>query len=302
MKSSDTILKSKRYIEENLETPLTVSKIASAMGYTEFHFSRMFKKNMGISVMKYVQRRRLIMASEAILNGTKIIDAAYQYGWQSPSGFTKSFKREFGFAPSLLRASQIVYLEWRDNMNNQCLKTTEEHATKEELLEILWQEMLDNKIAMEREELEKIYGYADMVYNGLKRYSGDDYITHTLNVAILLAIMNAEKNVIIAGLFCDATSKTNITCEELRKKLPKESVKILEALESFTVFDEALPDGIILVKLAERLHNMRTAGYMDKEKMKLKAKETIDFFIPMAQKLGNEKLISELNDLSLLYL
>ena len=60
-----------------------------------------------MSVMEYVKKRRLIKASEAILNGERIIDAAFRFGWKTHSGFTRSFKNEFGFYPALLKAMMM---------------------------------------------------------------------------------------------------------------------------------------------------------------------------------------------------
>lgn len=96
-----------RIIDESIENEMSVKIIADMAGYSEFYFLRKFKEVMGMTPMGYVQKRRLIKASECILNGQKIIDVAIQYGWQSNSGFTRAFKKEFGFHPSLLKIMAI---------------------------------------------------------------------------------------------------------------------------------------------------------------------------------------------------
>lgn len=303
MESKDIVNESLRFIETHLEMPITVADIASAIGYSEFHFSRIFKQAVGTSVMEYVKRRKMIRASESILDGNKIIDVALNYGWQSHSGFTKAFKNEFGFYPSVLRAMLIELNHCGGrNMSHLFLKRTEEHATKEQLLEILKSEIIENGIDFDMADLQKVYEYACLVYSGIKRYSGDEYITHLLNIAIILVEMNAGSNVVCAGMFCDALTKTSITIEELKNNLPADVILIVEKLKEFEAKAEFFDDEVVVIKLAERLHNMRTTEYMDKEKVKVKAKETMDIFMPLARRLKNEKIISELNDLALQYL
>lgn len=97
-----------QYIDENLCETISLNELANIAGYSEYYFTRLFKANMNVTVMEYACRRRLIKALEDILAGKKIIDTAMKYGWQSHSGFTKTFNREFGFSPSLLRAMTII--------------------------------------------------------------------------------------------------------------------------------------------------------------------------------------------------
>lgn len=290
------------YIDKNLQEQLSVKKIALASGYSEYHFARIFKSYMNVSVMEYVAKRRLIKATEKILEGYKIIDVALEYGWGSHTGFTKAFKKEFGFCPAFLRvmAMEIKNLEG-NSMSYIFLKRTDEHATKEELFGILKECMKENGILYDTEMLTDLYTYACSAYRGVKRHSGDEYITHTLNVAIILAELNAEFSVICGGIFCDVLEKGNVTLENIRQQIPDEIADIVGRIEQFhgkSANDEA----VIMIKLAERLHNMRTVQFMDRNMQKVKAKETLDWFMPLARKLGNQKLIDELNDLSLKYL
>ena len=95
------------YIEEHLEDKITTKELADFAGYSEYHFIRLFKKYTNMTVTEYVIKRKLIKASEEIIERNKIIDVAFKYGWQSHSGFTRAFKKEFGFHPSLLRIMAI---------------------------------------------------------------------------------------------------------------------------------------------------------------------------------------------------
>ena len=98
------------------------------------------------------------------------------------------------------------------------LKTTKVGTGKEELFEILKETIAENGIAMEESTLEDVYQTACKVYEGKRRYSGEEYITHLLNVSILLADIGTDENVILAGLFCDSSSKGNTA--DLAEKLP----------------------------------------------------------------------------------
>ena len=304
MKTKKMIYDSLQYIDEHLEEKLTVSEISSAVGYSESHFSRCFHQEMRVSVMDYVNKRRLIKSSEAILNGGKIIDAALQFGWQTHSGFTKSFKNEFGFYPALLKGIKMQISDLGGSaMEHIFLKSTDIHATKETLFQNLKYRLREEKIDFDEEKLENIFYLSCNAYEGIKRYSEDEYITHTLNVAILLVEMEASLEAIYAGLFCDVLQKTSVNVEWLRENLPDKTVKYIEkAYAAGKNLDKYLDDEVVLIKLAERLHNMRTLEFMEDSKRYIKAKETLEEILPIAQKTGMQKLVDELNDLALRYL
>lgn len=290
-------------METHLDMPLTIEQIASFAGYSEYHFARIFKSQMHVTVMEYVKKRKLIKASENILLGEKIIDTAFKYGWQSHGGFTKAFKKEFGFYPSLLKAmvDEINYLGG-SAMNYVFLDSAYEHASKEELYEILKVKIQENGMEINLEKLDDIYQCACQAYHGVKRYSGDEYVTHLMHVAIALAELQAEPNVIGAGMFCDVTKKGIMDLNDLEKRLPDDIWNLICRTAYFNQnFSEDIDDEVMLIKLAERLHNMRTITFMEKEQQGKKAQETIDFFMPLARKLGNKKLMDELTDLSMKY-
>lgn len=289
------------FIEKHIGEPLSVEVISRHAGYSPYYFSRMFHEHMGVSVMEYVTKRKLILASWHILEGSRVIDAAMDCGYGSHSGFTRAFSREFGFSPALLKAMKLRLQEGEMGMEHVFMRQRDVHLTKEELLKELLQTVEENQIPLDREEVWQVYRCADQAYEGKKRYSGDEYVTHPLHVAILLAEMEAEPEVILAGMLCDVCKKTKTAPAQLEipEKVKELVGKIHEAGEENMA---EWKEEVFLVKLAERLHNMRTVEYMDQEIRRIKAKETIEVFLPAAAALGNEKLAAELNDLALRYM
>ena len=94
------IQKSLDYIEDNLKSELSIAELADLAGYSLYHFERIFKRLVGISIARYIKRRRLLHAAFDIASGSKIIDTAYRYGFDTNAGFYKAFVREFGEAPT----------------------------------------------------------------------------------------------------------------------------------------------------------------------------------------------------------
>ena len=292
-----------KVIENHLKEELSVKYLADYFGYSEYYFSRVFKNQIGISVMDYVCKRRMIMASEEIMEGKNIIDVAIEFGWQSHSGFSKAFKKEYGFTPSLLKV-MIIELNslGGSNMEHIFLAQTDEHASKEQLVQLLKETISHNGIES-ADNIDEMIKYADSAYKGIKRYSGGEYITHTLNVAIILAQLETDINTIAAGLFCDVTKKSTNALSELLRELPVKVQLIVKEVSEAEISEiDKLSDSALLIKVAERLHNMRTIEFMEEPKRVIKAKETVDIFMPIARRLGNNKIISELNDLSVKYI
>lgn len=93
-------------------------------------------------------------------------------------------------------------------MNDSCvLGTTKQGMSKEALYNVLVEKMCENEMPYNLSELERVYLCADRAYAGVKRYSGEEYVTHPMNVAILLTDMGVELDTIYAGMFCDAEKK-----------------------------------------------------------------------------------------------
>lgn len=300
-KVSSSIL---HYIDEHIEDELSTDRIANEAGYSEFHFSRIFKEEMKMTLKEYVVRRKLIKASEDLIAGQKVIDVAFKYGWKSHAGFTRAFKKGFGFSPSFLKIMLIeIQSLGGSGMSHVFLEPTKQGMNKEELFEVLIRKAEENGIDFKRSELEQVYLCVDRAYAGKKRYSGEDYVTHPLNVAILVADLGADKETICAGMFCDIMKKGNMSLDQLKENLPG---KIMNTIMQLEEFDSRQPENnseeVILIKLAERLHNMRTVEFMEESEWKKKAEETVELFLPMARQMENQKLIDELNDLSVKYL
>ena len=288
-----------KYIEDNLENELNISIISMHFGYSKYHFSRLFKSEMNISLMEYVNNRRFIKASQNILDGEKIIDIAFKYGWLSHNGFSKAFKKRFGFSPVILRTITLQ-LDRSNYMSHVFLNKTKDIEQKEKLFEILKEKLIENKFSTKKAE--KIYKISCKCYEGVKRYSGDEYITHTLNVAIILATIGTKENVIIASMLCDVLQKTTIKIEELN--LDTEIKEIVLKVNSFDISNLSImnDEDMIMIKLAQKLHNMRTIDFIDDNKKFIKSKEILDLFVPLARKISNDKLAEELNDLVLTYI
>lgn len=283
-----------KYIELHLEDDLTIKQLADVAGYSEYYFIRVFKSYTNQTVMEYICRRRLIKSCDDIISGMRLIDVAMKYGWKSHSAFSKSFNREFGFPPSLLRTmkTQLDCLGG-SYMNQIFLKATEVGAGKEKLFEVLKDTVAQNSIEIDDRILNDVYLVACKAYEGKRRYSGEEYVTHPLNVAILLAELGAESDIVMAGLFCDVKTKGNNN--NLEKELPTNVWNIVKLLE------EDGHDDTIVIKLAERLHNKRTIEFIDDSKKAKKIKETIEIYLPLARRINNQKLIDEFNDLTMKY-
>lgn len=164
------------------------------------------------------------------------------------------------------------------------------------------------------------YDYAYKKHFSQKRITGDDYITHPLNVAWILTDVSADSSAIAAALLHDTIEDSDSTYEEIENLFGKEVAKIVEGVTKinrlkFTSDSEQMAANqrkilvglsedvrVLIVKLADRLHNMRTLYVLSPAKQKRKAKETLEILTPVAHRLGMYKLKSELEDLSLRYL
>ena len=288
MDKKEIITESLVYIEKNLKQKISIEEIADYVGYSKFYFSRMFKQEMNISIMEYVKERKVICALESILQGNKILDVAIEYGWESHSGFIKAFKSYYGFSPSLLYAMnlEIINLRGRNMRNYAFYEKTDEHMSKEDLFKLLERKMTENKL--DTTELGTVYNFCQKSYANKKRYSGDEYITHLLNVSLLLVQIGSEVNVVYAGMFCDVFRKTDVLIDDIKKYLPKDVAQIIIRLRGYDIEKDGLKDEeCAVIKMAERLHNMRTIEYMEESEKKRRAKETISIFMPVARKLKN---------------
>ena len=170
-------------------------------------------------------------------------------------------------------------------------------------------------------EIERAYQVAYEAHKDQYRKSGEPYIIHPICVGIILAELELDKETIIAGLLHDVVEDTEMTTEELTDQFGPEVALLVDGVTKLTQLNYsgdkielqaenlrkmflamAKDIRVILIKLADRLHNMRTLEYMKPEKQKIKARETMDIYSPIAQRLGISKIKIELDDLSLRYL
>ncbi len=101
------------YIETHIKDDISVEQLAQNFGYSVFHFSRVFSLCQGISIMEYVRKRRLSLSALDLFHGKKIIDIALDYGFETPNGYTKAFRKVYGYNPTQYVARMIGY----DNIN-----------------------------------------------------------------------------------------------------------------------------------------------------------------------------------------
>ena len=100
MNYSEAIRQSINFIEMHIKEDLDVKQIAKNVGYSVFHFCRIFALSQGIPLMDYVRKRRLSLARSELLTGRKVIEIAIDYGFETASGFSKAFRKEFGYNPT----------------------------------------------------------------------------------------------------------------------------------------------------------------------------------------------------------
>ena len=168
--------------------------------------------------------------------------------------------------------------------------------------------------------IKKAYDMAKKAHGYQCRKSGEPYIIHPLWVAIILADLEMDKETIAAGLLHDVVEDTKISEEEIKGMFGEEVALLVDGVtklgrlsyssDKLEVQAENLRKmflamakdiRVIIIKLADRLHNMRTLQFMTPEKQKEKAKETMDIYAPIAQRLGISKIKTELDDLALKY-
>lgn len=169
--------------------------------------------------------------------------------------------------------------------------------------------------------IEKAFHLANNAHKEQKRKSGEPYIIHPLCVGIILAELELDKETIVAGLLHDVVEDTEISLQYLEQEFGEEVALLVDGVtklgqvsyahdkmdiqaENLRKMFLAMAKDIrvILIKLADRLHNMRTLQYMRPEKQKEKSRETMDIYSPIAHRLGISKIKVELDDLALMYL
>ena len=201
------------------------------------------------------------------------------------------------------------------------VKTMEDFTSPEVLYKELISSVRKYHPSTDISMIEKAFNIANNAHTGQVRKSGEPYIIHPLCVGIILADLELDKETIVAGLLHDVVEDTVMTSEQIREEFSAEVELLVDGVtklgqlnysadkvevqaENLRKMFLAMAKDIrvILIKLADRLHNMRTLKYMPPHKQKEKARETMDISAPIAQRLGISKVKIELDDLSLKYL
>ena len=189
------------------------------------------------------------------------------------------------------------------------------------LFETLIKELKKYHPSDELDIIVKAYDIAREAHKDQRRKSGEPYIIHPICVAIILAQLEMDKETIVAGILHDVVEDTMYTVEDITRLFGEEIALLVDGVTKLTQLNYkadkverqaenlrkmflamAKDIRVILIKLADRLHNMRTLEFMKPEKQKEKARETMDIYSPIAHRLGISKVKVELDDLSLKYL
>ena len=220
-------------------------------------------------------------------------------------------------APESIMENQMLGLEIVDG---HVVKSPEDYQDPEQLYQMLIARIRKYHPSTDVSMIEKAFNLAKEAHNGQCRKSGEPYIIHPLWVAIILADLEMDKETIVAGMLHDVVEDTAVTDEQIRQEFGDEVALLVDGVtklgqlsyssDKLEVQAENLRKmflamakdiRVIIIKLADRLHNMRTLQFMRPEKQKEKARETMDIYAPIAQRLGISKIKTELDDLALKY-
>ncbi|MCD8196943.1 MAG: bifunctional (p)ppGpp synthetase/guanosine-3',5'-bis(diphosphate) 3'-pyrophosphohydrolase [Lachnospiraceae bacterium] len=204
---------------------------------------------------------------------------------------------------------------------DRSVRKMEDFTSPDELYQTLVKSVLEYHPSADISMIEKAYQMAKKAHGNQLRKSGEPYIIHPLCVALILADLELDKESIVAGILHDVVEDTAVTMEDIEREFGEEVAllvdgvtklgqlsysadKVDKQVENLRKMFLAMAKDIrvILIKLADRLHNMRTLKYMPPEKQREKARETMDIYAPIAQRLGISKVKIELDDLALKYL
>jgi guanosine-3',5'-bis(diphosphate) 3'-pyrophosphohydrolase len=168
-------------------------------------------------------------------------------------------------------------------------------------------------------QLKKAYVFAARAHKGQTRRSGEPYLSHPLEVAGMLADLKLDSTTLIAGLLHDVLEDTDTTAADLRENFGQEVADLVEGVTKMSRVQESSPEvrqaetirkiiltmindlRVIFIKLADRIHNLKTLKFLPEDKQKQVAKETLDIYAPIANRLGMGRIKAELEDLSFRY-
>ena len=215
------------------------------------------------------------------------------------------------------------YVQLNKNLeivDGHAVKAPEDYQDPEQLYQALVDRVRKYHPSADISMIEKAYRIGKEAHKDQARKSGEPYIIHPLWVGIILADLEMDKETIVAGMLHDAVEDTDMTLDDVTREFGEEVALLVDGVtklgqlsysqDKLEVQAENLRKmflamakdiRVIIIKLADRLHNMRTLEFMTPEKQQEKARETMDIYAPIAQRLGISKIKTELDDLSLKY-
>ena len=215
------------------------------------------------------------------------------------------------------------YVQLNKNLeivDGHAVKAPEDYQDPEQLYQALVDRVRKYHPSADISMIEKAYRIGKEAHKDQARKSGEPYIIHPLWVGIILADLEMDKETIVAGMLHDAVEYTDMTLDDVTREFGEEVALLVDGVtklgqlsysqDKLEVQAENLRKmflamakdiRVIIIKLADRLHNMRTLEFMTPEKQQEKARETMDIYAPIAQRLGISKIKTELDDLSLKY-
>lgn len=167
--------------------------------------------------------------------------------------------------------------------------------------------------------LKKAYVFAARAHKGQTRRSGEPYLSHPLEITNMLADMRLDKTTLVAGLLHDVLEDTDITAADIRENFGQDVADLVEGVTKISRVQESSPEvrqaetirkiilamtddlRVIFIKLADRIHNLKTLKFLPEDKQKQIAKETLEIYAPIANRLGMGRIKAELEDLSFRY-
>ncbi|HEX5821157.1 MAG TPA: RelA/SpoT family protein, partial [Solirubrobacterales bacterium] len=194
--------------------------------------------------------------------------------------------------------------------------TTDQRALLGDLFAVIEEHASDATEPIDRQEIERAFAFACESHAGQERRSGEDFITHPLGVARICAGLRLDTATLCAALLHDTVEDTTASLDQVRADFGDEIAQLVDGVTKLTEItfksrDERQAENyrkmmvamatdvrVILIKLADRLHNMRTIGALPKQKQQEKARETLEIFAPLAHRLGIHAIKWELEDLS----
>ena len=196
-----------------------------------------------------------------------------------------------------------------DKKEDRALERPKDNTPPEELLEMLLKDVRSYHPSEDLSMITKAYEVAKEQHKEQKRKSGEPYIIHPLCVAIILADLEMDKETIAAGLLHDVVEDTGMTLAEVEKEFNPDVATLVDGVTKLTklnlnsdkvemqaenlrkMFVSMAKDiRVIIIKLADRLHNLRTLEYQSPEKRKEKARESLEIYSPLADRLGIIKI------------